>query len=256
MSGLAGGFTNEDLQFDRVSRPGNGVLAGTAAATCSACKRPITDAYFDVNGHTFCARCRVIVQQAAETPAGAGLLLKSALFGFGAAIVGAIIYYSVIAFLHLEIGIVAILTGYMVGYAMKKATGNRGGRRFQILAVVLTYLSIAMAYTPLAFSELNKADQKTQGAVVSGAGGTTTAAPATENADEKLTGGSLLVGLTFLVGLCAALPILSIVSSMPGGLLSALIMFFGLQQAWKMTAAPKFVVSGPYRISSAVTPGA
>ena len=39
----------------------------------------------------------------------------------------------------------------MVGWAIRKGTAGRGGRRFQILAAVLTYWAVGLAYTPLAF---------------------------------------------------------------------------------------------------------
>jgi hypothetical protein len=36
---------------------------------------------------------------------------------------------------------------------------------------------------------------------------------------------------------------------MPGGLISAAIILFGMQQAWSMTAAPSLVITGPFRIA-------
>ena len=259
MSGLTGGPANGDLQFDRVSRPGAGVLTSGSSAICTACHKPIDDAYYDVNGHTVCASCRMVVESAAETPAGIGPLLKAGLFGFGAAVAGAIVYYGVMALLNLEIGIVAILTGYMVGYAVRRGTGNRGGRRFQIMAVGLTYLSIAMAYTPLAIKGALDSDQKAKSAVVADTNDRSVAVPRspnnTDKADEKPTPGGFVVAIALLLGLCAALPVIVIFTSMPGGLLSAAIMFFGMQQAWKMTGIPSLVVNGPYRVGSATTPG-
>ena len=67
-----------------------------------------------------CARCRDAVEAAAETPRDAGALITAGLFGVGAAVAGAVLYYAVMAIAHLEIGIVAILIGYMVGYAVRK----------------------------------------------------------------------------------------------------------------------------------------
>jgi hypothetical protein len=259
MSGLTSGPANADLQFDRVSRPGAGVLTSGSSATCTACQKSIDDAYYDINGHTVCASCRVVVESAVETPAGIGPLLKAGLFGLGAAIAGAIVYYGVMALLNLEIGIVAILTGYMVGYAVKRGTGNRGGRRFQIMAVALTYLSIAMAYTPIAIKGAIDSDQKAKSAVVTGTDGGSAAAPGSPNSvgktDEKVTAGGFVVAIALMLGLCAALPVIVIFTSMPGGLISAAIMFFGMQQAWKMTGAPSLVVNGPYRVGTATTPG-
>src|SRR4029078_2038462 len=93
--------------------------------------------------------CRQAIEAATETPTEAGPFILAALFGLGAGVVGAAGYYAVIALANLEIGIVAILIGYMVGYAVRKGAGNRGGRRFQVLAVALTYGAVALAYTPI-----------------------------------------------------------------------------------------------------------
>jgi hypothetical protein len=55
-------------------------------------------------------------------------------------------------------------------------------------------------------------------------------------------------GALFL--LVFALPVLMVAGSMPGGILSAFIILIGLRQAWHMTAAPVFKISGPYRVGS------
>jgi hypothetical protein len=41
-----------------------------------------------------------------------------------------------------------------------------------------------------------------------------------------------------------------VIGSLPGGLLSAAIIAFGMLQAWRMTGAPQLVVTGPYRIAA------
>jgi hypothetical protein len=55
--------------------------------------------------------------------------------------------------------------------------------------------------------------------------------------------------------LSLGLPVLSVLGSMPGGLLSAAIIAFGMHQAWQMTAAPQLQVSGPYRVGAAGSHG-
>ena len=45
-----------------------------------------------------------------------------------------------------------------------------------------------------------------------------------------------------------ALPVIVVLGSMPGGIISALIIGFGMQQAWRMTAAVPFEITGPYRV--------
>src|SRR6476659_6731970 len=118
----------ENLQFDRVaveSDPAGG--QAHAGVVCSACHQPIPREYYSVNGHVMCEHCRNGIEDAVETPKGAGPLLIAALFGLGAGIAGASIYFAVIYFAHLEIGIVAILIGYMVGSAVRKGAAGRGG---------------------------------------------------------------------------------------------------------------------------------
>ena len=130
----------KELQFDRViADPAASVAPSSPTAACTACQTPIETEYYSINDHTVCRACRDSVETAAQTPRGAGPFVRAALFGLGAGIVGAAIYYAVIALANLEIGIVAILIGYMVGYSVRKGAGSGGGRRFQVLAVALTY---------------------------------------------------------------------------------------------------------------------
>jgi hypothetical protein len=209
---------SDELQFDRV------ITASTASAaparlsvTCAACHTSIETEYFHVNGNIFCGRCRTAVESAARTPQGVIPLITAGVFGLGAGIVGAVIYYAVIAIAHVEVGIVAILIGYMVGYAVRKGARGRGGLRFQVLAVALTYASVALAYAPIAVRGM---------------------APG-------------LGALVFLLALIAALPVLTVVGSFPSGLISAFIIFIGMRQAWRMTGAPRLEVRGPYRVGAA-----
>jgi hypothetical protein len=50
------------------------------------------------------------------------------------------------------------------------------------------------------------------------------------------------------------LPVLAVVSSLPGGLISAAIIAFGMQQAWRMTGVAALQISGPYRIAATPPP--
>src|SRR5215831_1954940 len=100
------------LQFDRVMSEGAAPAPPSPVVVCRGCKLIITTEYYDVNGHALCAKCRAATAAAAETPRGMMPFLKATALGAGAAVVGAAIYYAVIAIAHLEIGIVAILIGY------------------------------------------------------------------------------------------------------------------------------------------------
>ena len=151
---------NEELQFDRVISESTGSApSNTLAVICAACQTPIETEYFDVNGSTLCSRCRTVAEAAAETPRGIVPLITASLYGLGAGVFGAVLYYGVMAIAHLEIGLVAILIGYMVGYAVRTGARGRGARRFQVLAVALTYASIALAYAPMAITQAIEADR-------------------------------------------------------------------------------------------------
>jgi hypothetical protein len=258
-----------ELQFDRVETtgsPSQAAVPGVTGVTCAVCGRSVGDEYFTANGKPICANCRQVVTTAAATPRSAGPLLLAALFGFGASVAGAAIYYAVIAITNLEIGIVAILIGYMVGWAVRKGAGGRGGRRFQILAVALTYWAVGLAYAPLAYKEVvkNKVSSSAQSdsaannkpTIGERLGDTThvTARDATASANGDVSGRDALIALGGLFLLIFALPVMSVVGSMPFGLLSALIIFIGLRQAWHMTGAPRLEISGPYKVGTGPAP--
>jgi hypothetical protein len=231
------------LQFDRaISEPRD--VPPSPIVVCTACKLTISTQYYDVNGRSLCGTCRAAAAAAALTPKGIVPFLKAAAFGAGAGIVGAAIYYAVIAIAHLEIGIVAVLIGYMVGYSVRRGVGGRGGRRFQVLAAVLTYMAVALAYSPVAIQEARREAKPAAQTAAVATQGAERPAPATRSKPR------FVFGVIVLSGLMLALPVLVVIGSMPSGLISAVIIFIGMRQAWKMTAAPIMRVAGPYRVGA------
>src|SRR5215475_13112139 len=175
--------TAEALQFDRATTA-SGSVPPSPVVVCKGCSLTITSQYYDVNGHALCGTCRAAAAAAAETPKGIGAFVKAAGFGAGAGVVGAAIYYAVIAILRLEIGIVAILIGYMVGYSVRRGANGRGGRRFQVLAAALT--AGAEASAPISDANVD---------------------PDTGRPVQRPSNGRLLVSLVLLAGLMLALPV-------------------------------------------------
>ena len=253
---------SDELQFDRVS---TGTVPSAPPSklvvTCAACQASIETTYFEVNGSILCRLCRARAESAAEKPRGIVPFMIATIYGLGAGVVGAIIYYAVIAITNFEIGIVAILIGYMVGYAVHKGAGLRGARRFQVLAVALTYFSIALAYAPLVFNQSADTAQSAQDAPAVTAGGNSDATASTEpapvptktlgTAPEQVSGRRALLSLVLLAAFIAALPVISVFGSLPFGLISAFIIFIGMKQAWRMTGAPSLRILGPYRVGAA-----
>jgi hypothetical protein len=240
------------LQFDTaVPRVTPTEVSTTHGVTCAMCQRDVADEYFDVNGQSVCDSCRTQLAQLAETPRSWGIFARAGLFGLGAAIAGAILYYAVIAITDFEIGIVAIAIGYMVGWAVRTGAGSRGGRRFQILALILTYWAVGLAYTPLMFQQAAEEEKKEQ-AQPSTTAPVVVAAPAGSPDTPQTV--SLPAVVAVLFGFSLALPVLSVISSLPGGMISAAIIAFGMTQAWRMTGVPALQVSGPYRIAAPASP--
>jgi hypothetical protein len=203
----------DGLQFDRVSTDAPAVgEAASRAVICKACKKPISSDYYHLNGTITCESCRTAIAAAYATPEGLKPFARAMGLGILAAIAGAALYYGVIAIANLEIGIIAIAIGYMVGWAVRKGADGRGGLRFQILAVALTYWAVGLAYAPLILNQ-----------------------------------SALPLPVQFLY--VFELPIL-VITGGGSGIITAIIIAVGMRQAWRMTAAPVLKVEGPYRIGS------
>ncbi|HEX7939591.1 MAG TPA: hypothetical protein VF483_11440 [Gemmatimonadaceae bacterium] len=247
------------LQFEKVE--GAHTPAGM---TCAYCGSAIAASYYDVNGKHACLSCKMRAERASQPAEGWVPFAKAFLFGGAACLLGAAIYYGVAALLNLEIGLVAILIGYLVGAGVRKGTQGVGGRRYQVLALVLTYFSIGLAYAPFALKDaLNS--KSTPPAVA-------TDSPKADSADvdpsaaitpppkSPKSAGALAGALALVFGggilMVFALPILSIVGDLPGGLISAAIIGFGMRQAWRMTAARIVTITGPYRVGGSAPPPA
>jgi hypothetical protein len=142
----------ENLQFDKAEFKSDGPageVQSSAAVTCSCCKTPLFDAYFQAGGNVMCGTCAEGVRQLIKGKGSrSGRFMKALIFGGGAAILGSVVYYAISAFTGYEFAIIAILLGILVGKAVRAASGNRGGWRYQVLAAALTYMSIASAYIP------------------------------------------------------------------------------------------------------------
>jgi len=267
-----------NLQFDRAN-PSTGQASTeqtSPAVTCTVCKGSISTAYWQANGKPVCNVCRQRVQAEATPSKGMVPLLRASIFGLGAAIAGAAIYYAVLAYANLEIAIVAILIGFMVGYSVRKGAGGRGGRRLQIIALLLTYWAVGLAYSPFAIKGMldgpsAKVTSSTPADSVDGASkaptdvASTTKAgsvpsTASSNVSPTKTAASteakpvgakaIAVLIGFMVIFIFTLPVTVIAGTMPSGLISALIIFFGMQQAWRMTAAPKLQITGPHKVGA------
>jgi hypothetical protein len=141
---------------------------------------------------------------------------------------------------------------------MMKASNGVGGRRYQIAAVLLTYVAISMAEVPIAIAQYighqkQVAAQKQQaetenpfpddmkGTEVQTPPSPPKPAPRHEMSFAGALGGLLLIGL--------ASPFLEL-QQLIHGLIGLVILFVGLQIAFQKTKATRFEVEGPYNVLS------
>lgn len=254
--------------------------------SCWSCKRDISGEYYLVNEAPYCASCRDALNYSSPTEQlRTGGLARAALYGLGAAAVGTAIWLGILWAADLEIGLIAILVGWMVGKAVFVGSGDRGGLRYQILAVALTYTSICASYAPLLVGGMSSYEQP-QTVVVDGQdrrvilGGSTAESPAVtpeqaaaaipapedgspleegkvylvptsweETETDALRG---VVGIAVVFGIALAMPFLMGFENIIG----LLIIGFGLWQAWKANEKRVLEVEGPFRSDGSAAAGA
>ncbi len=227
-----------------------------ATLTCAGCGVEISDTYYEVNKQVVCPLCRERVMHEQRQGVLLGSFVRAAGLGVVAAVLGTIVWYAVRVARHLEIGLIAIAVGLAVGNAVRKGAGGRGGRAFQILAVVLTYLAIVSANAPAVWMAMRHgfAQAFTEGVARQHP---ETPAPSADSAAVLAKVDDFMLhnmppALWLRMGwFVLASPFLAGFQNAIGWL----ILFFGLQQAWRLTGAPNLVVTGPFSLAGNVRTG-
>lgn len=240
---------SSDLQFDRAefAQPKSG------AVTCLVCKQAVHDSYFHINGLVACAACKERIETSGAgrvTMIGFG---KSVLFGVGAAIAGAAIWYAVREVTGFEVGLIGIAVGLMVGVAVRKGSRGWGGWQYQTLAVVLTYFSIVSTYVPPLYTAMKShLHTNSQPAIKSTEPAQPNPTPSNDSGDQ--TGSHHIVGVILLsvivFAIACAVPFLAGAQNFMGWI----IIGIALYQAWKINRRVPLEITGPYKI--APTPSA
>jgi uncharacterized protein (DUF983 family) len=213
--------------------------AGPPEPTCKSCGQRIIGAFYRVNGAPTCAACTQRLQQ--EQPQDSHkAFMRGLMFGSGAAIVGFAMYVAFALMTGLVIGYVSLAVGYLVGKAI--TVGSRGvrGRRYQIAAVLLTYVAVSLATVPITLSvhmKHKRAEQQAQTAAPD-AGSTTAPAPAAKPRMSL----PRAIGVLTVLGLVS--PFLRLADPMHG-IIGLIILLIGLRIAWQLTAAKPLDITGP-----------
>ena len=252
----------DDLQFESAEPEGQ----KPAGPVCAVCQKPIPTYYYEANGQVVCSSCKQKVEASNVSGVAASGFLRATLFGFGAAVAGAAVYFGVRAISGYDLALISILVGFMVGYAVRLGAGGHGGRRYQFLALALTYLAIGSTFIPQAMQELSEgvaipADSTpslaTQERGTTPTGGDQPAArdSASDTTSVKATQVSPVLALVVLVALAAALPVLATIAELPSSLIMGLIVGVALHQAWRMNARVIVTFTGPFKVGAAPAAG-
>jgi hypothetical protein len=227
-----------------------------AATNCSQCRCQLTERYFQANGKTLCERCLASLQQFIDGKGSStGRFFKAVCFGFGAALLGALGYGLWMGFTNSEFAFVTIAIGWFVGMAVRRGSCNRGGWRYGLLAVALTYLAISLSFTGVAVTQaLNARSAKlarveTQRGENVAQGHTPSATPSSEAPATKPPAPqqkNLFALVLKLVVLGLSMPVVSASQS----ILSLVITGFGMWKAWTINRAAKIVITGPHPVGS------
>jgi hypothetical protein len=226
-----------ELQFQHAEP----IAEASAGPVCVVCKQPVGDTYYHAQGQVVCPLCAGRIQDGLQA-APATSLMRAALYGGGAALAGCALYALVAIVLHAEIGLIAILVGWMVGKAIRHASHGHGGRRQQILAVLLTYFAITTSYIPVILYHAATNPPAAQ----RGQAQTADAPASSEGSTKARPRMSFGTAALFLLVLTAVAPFLSLTSGVSAWI-SLFIIFIGLQYAWKLTARREIVLTGPHQ---------
>ena len=124
--------------------------ANLLAPTCFQCGKKISGAHFAMGSDKVCPECKAAIEQAFNQGSKSKRFLKAGILGAFAALIGATVYFLVTWKTGYQYAIIAIGIGWMVGAAVRHGSERQGGAPYQALAVLLTYLALALPNIPLA----------------------------------------------------------------------------------------------------------
>lgn len=231
------------------------------APTCFQCGKKISGAHFAMGSDKVCPECKAAIEQAFNQGSKSKRFLKAGILGAVAALIGATVYFLVTWKTGYQYAIIAIGIGWLVGAAVRHGSERRGGAPYQALAVLLTYLALALPNIPLAVmtwddegyldEAQSTAYNEEEGFIedespVPGQGEETftvvaseavtadeTPADVAEDAEPFNAGaGTVVLGIAVLIGIALISPFFM-------GFLGILIVLFGLFEAWRLNKGVK-----------------
>jgi hypothetical protein len=131
------------MQFDRVEP-----RMPAAPPACGICRHILSSTYYTAQGLSLCSACGERMKSAAVESFDRSRFLRALAFGVGVVAVTGGLNAFIASHWESSVGLPSLLASVLVGYAVRRGSGNRGGRAYQVLAVLLSYLAIAIMYIP------------------------------------------------------------------------------------------------------------
>ena len=131
--------------------------------SCSECRAPMREKYFSLNERPLCAKCCPRYARRIKRTDGAGAIWRVGLQGAIVALVGVVALVVVITLFPPARIFLLIPIGYYIGKRMMSSLDGYSTRRYQYLAVTLTYLCFLIGFTIPAVRE--QRDAATRNAV-------------------------------------------------------------------------------------------
>lgn len=256
------GTTNPVPQFNTLEQPAPG------GASCGVCHQPITGLHYRANGAMLCGRCADRLKR--EMPQDShSAFVRALVFGAGGFLL-ALIAYSLIGILlqGWTIGYLSLAVGWIIGKAMMAGSRGSGGRRYQLAAVLLTYAAVSISAVPISLATMkhdSSAAARTTDREAS-PGGPKSDSATPEQKPQKASAGDAATQrsgdvpkMSFATEI-ATLALIGLGSPFYGlqegvsGVLMLVILFVGMQFAWKITAGRTGVaVDGPFELAKSAS---
>jgi hypothetical protein len=213
------------IDFDRADFADAPSASVGGGVECSLCKRPITTEYWQYLGKILCESCRGVVARSIDEAQGGESLGKAVLLATAVALGTGLGYALFVELTHIQFALVTIGIGWAIGRTIQRVTRGFGSVKHQIVAVALTYVASAMGYLPAILGGIANA----------------------HTADL-----SLVRTAATAIAIMLAAPFIEMKGGL-GGILGLLIMFFGMQTAWRVSKGVGGNLTGPHRIAPAAT---
>ena len=248
---------------------------------CEKCGHPLEHWYFRVNGAMHCLPCAKSERNMGPRDSEAAYT-RAVLFGGGIAVAVFFLYVVLGLSTNLVFEYSAFVLGWVIAKMMMIGSKGLGGRRYQWTAVILTYATVSMAAVPIAIdsqsrrnaaiqaqakavnlaeeqqrleeefgsdasrppSSAGKAAQKNPGQKSGNSSGAAVSAGNGQLVAPAVVTPAAAFGSLVILGLFS--PVLGLAMPIQGGI-SLILLILGIVIAWRISAAKRMEITGPFR---------